>query len=108
MTSLMLITSVNAHFHVQHLHIFVAASAVLFVVGFVFAATLWSFKNFSDFVDSARSYARFFYASFLKPHTGDHTGTQQDALESFYQAQVGQPSLVGGMALLTRRQGRRL
>ena len=34
-------------------------------------------------------YTRFFYASFLKPHTGDGADTgQQAALESFYKAQV--------------------
>ena len=35
------------------------------------------------------TYAKFFYASFLKPHTGDGASTgQQAALESFYKAQV--------------------
>ena len=38
---------------------------------------------------SLRSFARFFYASFLKPHNGDGAITgQQAALESFYKAQV--------------------
>lgn len=35
------------------------------------------------------TFARFFYASFLKPHNGDGAITgQQAALESFYKAQV--------------------
>ena len=39
--------------------------------------------------DGLGTYARFFYASFLKPHTGDGADTgQQAALESFYKAQV--------------------
>ena len=38
---------------------------------------------------SLRTFARFFYASFLKPHNGDGAVTgQQAALESFYKAQV--------------------
>ena len=36
------------------------------------------------------NFAKFFYASFLKPHSGDGEVTgQQSALESFYRAQVG-------------------
>ena len=39
-----------------------------------------------------RTFARFFYASFLKPHDGDGAITgQQAALESFYKAQVLSP-----------------
>lgn len=36
-----------------------------------------------------RSLLLFAYGCFLKPHEGDGKGTQQDALESFYQAQAG-------------------
>ena len=48
------------------------------------------------------TYARFFYASFLKPHTGDGADTgQQAALESFYKAQVcGNASLVSHLSRL--------
>lgn len=36
------------------------------------------------------NFGKFFYASFLKPHSGDDAATgQQSALESFYRAQVG-------------------
>ena len=41
---------------------------------------------------SLTTFARFFYASFLKPHSGDDAVTgQQAALESFYKAQVVSP-----------------
>ena len=33
-------------------------------------------------------YGTFAYTCFLKPHSGDGTGSQQDALESFYQSQA--------------------
>lgn len=35
-----------------------------------------------------QAYLRFIYGSFLKPHTGDSYGNQQDALESFYHSQA--------------------
>ncbi|KAF2115984.1 hypothetical protein BDV96DRAFT_492393 [Lophiotrema nucula] len=35
-----------------------------------------------------QAYLKFFYACFVKPHTGDGSGNQQDALESFYKAQA--------------------
>ena len=35
-----------------------------------------------------QSYGRFIYGSFLKPHTGDGNGNQQEALESFYESQA--------------------
>jgi betaine lipid synthase len=34
------------------------------------------------------TYAKFAYNCFLKPHSGDGSGSQQDALESFYKAQA--------------------
>ena len=37
----------------------------------------------------ARSFFLFFYSCFVKPHRGDGSGTQQDALESFYGKQAG-------------------
>jgi betaine lipid synthase len=36
-----------------------------------------------------RSFVLFFYSCFIKPHNGDKTGSQQDALESFYKKQAG-------------------
>ncbi|KAF2738140.1 hypothetical protein EJ04DRAFT_550133 [Polyplosphaeria fusca] len=38
--------------------------------------------------NTLKAYLKFFYACFVKPHTGDRTGNQQDALESFYKAQA--------------------
>ncbi|PNS20806.1 hypothetical protein CAC42_2737 [Sphaceloma murrayae] len=38
---------------------------------------------------SSHTYARFIWNCFFKPHTGDSTGSQQDALESFYKSQAG-------------------
>ncbi|KAL2113976.1 hypothetical protein VUR80DRAFT_1554 [Thermomyces stellatus] len=37
----------------------------------------------------AKSFFLFFYSCFIKPHRGDGSGTQQDALESFYKKQAG-------------------
>lgn len=37
----------------------------------------------------SRTYAKFAYSCFFKPHSGDKTGKQQDALESFYSSQAG-------------------
>ncbi|KAK3203243.1 hypothetical protein GRF29_112g627140 [Pseudopithomyces chartarum] len=37
---------------------------------------------------TVQAYLKFIYACFLKPHTGDRNGDQQDALESFYKAQA--------------------
>lgn len=34
------------------------------------------------------AYLRFVYSCFIKPHTGDGSGSQQDALESFYRTQA--------------------
>ncbi|KAI9810421.1 MAG: hypothetical protein M1826_003637 [Phylliscum demangeonii] len=49
------------------------------------AATVTAASSVSPF----RSFALFFYASFVKPHTGDgHGHRQQDALESFYKSQA--------------------
>ncbi|KAF2724495.1 hypothetical protein K431DRAFT_262371 [Polychaeton citri CBS 116435] len=38
--------------------------------------------------NAIRYFTRFAYNCFLKPHTGDGSGNQQDALESFYKAQA--------------------
>ena len=52
--------------------------AALFVVGFVRAIM----------PGTLHAYLRFIYGSFLKPHTGDSNGNQQEALESFYESQA--------------------
>ena len=68
-----------------HLTIFLVAILVFLFVGLTTSLGIANTKNFSD--SALVSYAKFFYASFLKPHRrGD--GGQQSALESFYEAQV--------------------
>ncbi|CZR55143.1 related to S-adenosylmethionine:diacylglycerol 3-amino-3-carboxypropyl transferase [Phialocephala subalpina] len=73
-----------------HTQIFLAGATLVVLIGIIFAATLHSSKKEDDENLSAfASFLRFFYASFLKPHTGDSGNGQQDALESFYKAQAG-------------------
>ena len=67
--------------------IFVGATLVL-LIGVIFAAAR-STKEDPENPSAITSFLRFFYASFLKPHTRDGSGSQQDALESFYKAQAG-------------------
>jgi betaine lipid synthase len=70
--------------------IIILGATLLALVAFVFAFTLRSSKDGEETSNSFGAFLRFFYASFLKPHTGDNTGNgQQDALESFYKAQAG-------------------
>jgi hypothetical protein len=38
--------------------------------------------------ETVRAYMSFAYSCFLKPHTGDSNGSQQEALESFYKSQA--------------------
>ena len=72
-----------------HHQIFLVGATLVLLVGLVFAATFRPAKKEHGQDPSAlSSFLRFFYASFLKPHTGDGTGGQQDALESFYKAQA--------------------
>ncbi len=73
-----------------HLTIFLVAVLVFLFLGLTISLGIANTKNFSD--SALVSYAKFFYASFLKPHRrGD--GGQQSALESFYEAQVCAPSV---------------
>lgn len=58
--------------------------AVVFIVAFVEHD-----KQFQlALPENLRAYISFAYNCFLKPHTGDSNGNQQDALESFYKAQA--------------------
>ena len=76
--------------HHDHVQILLAASAMLLLVVGVLALALSEVKKPSlDALGPLANFCRFFYASFLKPHTRDSTGSgQQAALESFYEAQV--------------------
>ena len=80
-----LTTALRAH----HVQILAVACAVLAVVGLVFKFAFQARKESSQPPSAIRSFGMFFYASFLKPHTGDSDSSgQQAALESFYRAQV--------------------
>ncbi|KAK1984609.1 hypothetical protein LZ30DRAFT_585759 [Colletotrichum cereale] len=46
-------------------------------------------RNGSEAPSLLKSFLLFFYSCFIKPHSGDKKGTQQDALESFYKKQAG-------------------
>ncbi|GAB7363065.1 hypothetical protein MBLNU230_g3357t2 [Neophaeotheca triangularis] len=63
----------------------------LCMVLIVLSYFILSFTELSLFVKAYNAFApygRFIYACFLKPHNGDDSGSQQDALESFYKAQA--------------------
>ena len=72
----------------HHLYILVAAVTVLSTVAGVFILAFWKPKMVDNVNDVLVAFARFFYASFLKPHSADESAGQQAALESFYKAQV--------------------
>lgn len=77
-------------FRDPHTQIFVVGATLVALIGFIFAITFLRPNKDEENPSSLTSFLRFFYASFLKPHTGDGTGNgQQDALESFYKAQAG-------------------
>lgn len=74
-----------------HTQIYLVGASLVVLIGVIFATTLRSSSKVTDEnLGTFSSFLRFFYASFLKPHTGDGTENgQQDALESFYKAQAG-------------------
>ncbi|KAL3425071.1 3-amino-3-carboxypropyl transferase [Phlyctema vagabunda] len=73
-----------------HTQIVYAGVTVLLLIGIIFAVNFLPQKNVDEDPNTFSSFLRFFYASFLKPHSGDGTENgQQDALESFYKAQAG-------------------
>ena len=78
--------SVSLPIHAFYL-LLAAVAAILLVGGGLLA--VFSSSKVPAKSSTLATYARFFYASFLKPHTGDGAATgQQAALESFYKAQV--------------------
>jgi len=72
----------------EHIHILLTGSVLLFFVGGIFVLYCSRSAAVQQLKDGTHSYAKFFYASFLKPHTSDLSTGQQGALESFYKAQV--------------------
>ncbi|PVI06173.1 hypothetical protein DM02DRAFT_553413 [Periconia macrospinosa] len=55
---------------------------------FLFSIFAFASKPQKGEPSTFHAYLKFFYACFVKPHTGDGSGSQQDALESFYKAQA--------------------
>jgi betaine lipid synthase len=73
-----------------HSRIILVGATLILLIGVIFAITFRQAKKDEEEQNTLVSFLRFFYASFLKPHTGDRSGNgQQDALESFYKAQAG-------------------
>ncbi|KAH9844792.1 betaine lipid synthase [Teratosphaeria destructans] len=69
----------NPYFQVSYASV---ALAILLVAWFIL-----SYTDLSA-VAKLKPYLQFAYSCFFKPHTGDGTGSQQDALESFYKSQA--------------------
>jgi len=70
--------------------IIIVGATLVVLIGIIFTLTLrFSHKEDEENPSAFTSFLRFFYASFLKPHSGDAANGQQDALESFYKAQAG-------------------
>ena len=72
----------------HYVYIIFAAVTVLSTICCVFVVAFRKPKIFDNIYDYVAAFGRFFYASFLKPHSGDESTGQQAALESFYKAQV--------------------
>jgi betaine lipid synthase len=68
--------------------VWLALFGVGFFVSFVFLLSFRPPKPEFRKSHTVEAYLRFIYTCFIKPHTGDATRNQQDALESFYQAQA--------------------
>ena len=75
-------------FGLQLAKIPIIALSMLAVLGWIFVIAFWKPKILTEAKDVIVGFWRFFYATFLKPHTGDDSTGQQAALESFYKAQV--------------------
>ncbi|KAK6524357.1 hypothetical protein TWF281_011265 [Arthrobotrys megalospora] len=75
-------------FRDQYLRVSLAGTAVLAVVMFVVYQALRTTKQDTGILANIKNVILFVYSCFLKPHSGDGTGNQQDALESFYSSQA--------------------
>jgi betaine lipid synthase len=69
-------------------HVGIAGILLLAFLTAIFAAAFLQPAKYSGPLNTISAYGRFAYACFFKPHTGDDTGSQQDALESFYKHQA--------------------
>jgi betaine lipid synthase len=66
----------------------VVVSIVLLFLTAIFLFAFVDAPKSARLPETALSYAKFFYACFLKPHSGGKGQNQQEALESFYKAQA--------------------
>ncbi|KAF4550993.1 Hypothetical protein D9617_15g043470 [Elsinoe fawcettii] len=66
-----------------------ASVLLVLVVLTYFTLSFTELETIQKLYASLRTYSRFAWTCFFKPHTGDGTGHQQDALESFYKSQAG-------------------
>lgn len=85
----LLVATIQGHLapSFQQLSLLAFFAVIVLAAGFSLT-TLVGSKQFRA-PSSLSTFARFFYASFIKPHNGDSATTgQQAALESFYKAQV--------------------
>ncbi|KAF6833384.1 3-amino-3-carboxypropyl transferase [Colletotrichum plurivorum] len=57
--------------------------------GLLFSKLLSKNEGSDEAPGLIKSFLLFFYSCFIKPHSGDKKGNQQDALESFYKKQAG-------------------
>ena len=78
-------------FDMANLPVVVAIGSLMLLVGSFVILPFFMPKRLGHSWNQLRGFARFSYASFVKPHTGDHNGGQQGALESFYKAQASAP-----------------
>jgi betaine lipid synthase len=75
-------------FNVITYPIFTLLLGIALVAGLFLTFSLLSLFDVKTPFPSLTPYIRFVYGCFLKPHGGDTSGRQQDALESFYAAQA--------------------
>ena len=82
-------------------HVYIAAAAFLICMFVTFVILLSSGKIKINPNETAFTYLKFFYATFLKPHESGGEG-QQGALESFYKTQVWESRLDRDKSLMER------
>ena len=76
-------------YEMHYVQLTVAACSMLLLIAGVCTMLFWKSQALKDLMSPFMNFSKFFYASFLKPHTRDSTLTgQQAALESFYKVQV--------------------
>jgi betaine lipid synthase len=74
--------------HDPYARVLLIGGSVAIFLTLIFLFAFVEAPKFVNLPEIVLSYAKFFYACFLKPHSGDKNGDQQDALESFYKAQA--------------------